>query len=1110
MATRQPNHAQPGDILLVVRKSQSCCTPKPNAAAISGSADQPQRLTDDFSARSADELSLSKGDRVELIERDDDFGDGWFLGRHLTNQYTGLFPEVYTTPAPRGALSNAAHQRRVNESQAKVGANIPNQSFPPTTSQIPSDQSAQSGNNSLPAAIDPATIPHSTTTVVRSASSPLVQSSSARVTPPMSARTGAVAAEGNMDNPVMNETLSVINEHITDMHTPRHSMLRENRRPNNDSGSEYSTNVGPRLSYINGHETDEEESGVHSEAEVSKWTPERVAEYLEDVGVERTHCDVFREQEISGEVLLGMDQPSIFIKEFDLGPVGRRLRTWQKIKALQEEVRGNSKRSRSVSEYSGGEEASQDSATRNRSTTVGATLPRIPSISERPVSRTQSTHTASTTSLAASTPFGLPVPTPPVQEALPRPSAASVRQMNHSRRHSSIDSTKTPVKTVLPETSLSASPTRTQHRKIPSFDKNWGGLASPPTAQSGRPASSAHAHSLSTDGTQFDAPTSNYNAVAPFDLEKGYFSGGEVEMRSGKNNRNVLRKNQSATHSRDSSYDARRRSEAPRPHMRAGSTESIQAFGASPLSPAAQYYYGKVNRPQRAASGPDFSTPSVTAARDLPPTVTKLEFTQSPSMDAIANSPAIGSGPGSESSSVMTPSPAQFQHSFWSKPRVTGIRTISDAITGDEKARVEVEKPPVSPVKESPVSPARTGSTTPSGTSLDASELPANRQSTINSLTSTTSSSRRRSKKTTSAYTRGLIKKSPQEQMLDCDYSGWMKKKSSNLMTTWKPRLFVLKGRRLSYYYSENDKEEKGLIDISSHRVLPADTERLTGLHATITGATTSPTSPQNSQTPTAASIDAEKAAAAASASTSPNPGNTTTISATNSPTTNDPAKSAAATTKDSSGIFIFKLVPPRSGLSKAVNFTKPTVHYFAVDSVQQGRLWMAALMKATIDRDESQRVVTTYAQKTISLTKARAMKHRPPALMEAPPPLPSADERRWAAGGLMSEEQREPVSPIEEVEAGEEKEGEAGLKIRGLRGSGEVDGTNEQARAGDEDSGVAGVEKAPGGEVSFEANGVPHLPTPQSGEALSNGFFPGSAEGQANAVAGAEQAVGS
>ena len=48
---------------------------------------------DGFQARSSDELTLGKGDRVELLERDDEFGDGWFLGRHLGNGNSGLFPE---------------------------------------------------------------------------------------------------------------------------------------------------------------------------------------------------------------------------------------------------------------------------------------------------------------------------------------------------------------------------------------------------------------------------------------------------------------------------------------------------------------------------------------------------------------------------------------------------------------------------------------------------------------------------------------------------------------------------------------------------------------------------------------------------------------------------------------------------------------------------------------------------------------------------------------------------------------------------------------------------------------------------------------------------------
>ena len=58
----------------------------------------------DFIARSADELSLAKGDRIELIERDDDFGDGWFLGRHMNNGNTGLFPEGRELPVSPTAM----------------------------------------------------------------------------------------------------------------------------------------------------------------------------------------------------------------------------------------------------------------------------------------------------------------------------------------------------------------------------------------------------------------------------------------------------------------------------------------------------------------------------------------------------------------------------------------------------------------------------------------------------------------------------------------------------------------------------------------------------------------------------------------------------------------------------------------------------------------------------------------------------------------------------------------------------------------------------------------------------------------------------------------------
>lgn len=81
-----PRNAQPGGILLAVRKSLEMMY-QYSATLADLSA------TDEFSARSPDEISLAKGDRIELIEKDDDFGDGWYLGKHMQTGSTGLFPE---------------------------------------------------------------------------------------------------------------------------------------------------------------------------------------------------------------------------------------------------------------------------------------------------------------------------------------------------------------------------------------------------------------------------------------------------------------------------------------------------------------------------------------------------------------------------------------------------------------------------------------------------------------------------------------------------------------------------------------------------------------------------------------------------------------------------------------------------------------------------------------------------------------------------------------------------------------------------------------------------------------------------------------------------------
>ncbi|KAF2205320.1 hypothetical protein GQ43DRAFT_362657 [Delitschia confertaspora ATCC 74209] len=936
MASRtHTEHSRPGDILVVVHE---------------------------FQARSPDELTLGRGDRIELIERDDDFGDGWFLGRNIQTGDSGLFPEVYTRPAPQPTVTVQLHQRI--PSQRSVESTVPlNQNTPEPDALEHALSSVATGplDSPSPPAIPADTHLNATSPLQISSSTSAPQPNRASLPPVTTRSLGMVlsgGAGGDSPSAVMHETLSVIDEHITDMSTPRHSIVGKDLR-GNDSGSEYSSHH--RMSYINGHETEEEEQNLHTEEEVMSWSPTQVGEYLEDVGVEKRHCDIFREQEINGEVLLGMDQATIFLKEFELGPVGPRLRTWLKIKALQQEVKTLKDAVRAVHHLDAVEESQPVGSGRSRATSMGAVPPSIPSLRESqgskatvkqsiPRANSSAGHTA-TPSIGALSLLAHTTPSSPSPGTPTRPSAASVRSLNHNRRHSSIDyatNQSTPIALsggIGPSPSI---PQVTQHKKTPSFDRNWSmNTMQKPSQDARRPASSSnHGHSVSTDGAALEAANRDVglSVVTPAELDRGYFSGNELENRKG---RNVLRKKESPAHSRNASYSSEtgRRVAYNRRHSRIGSGDS-NAGSLSPISSAAKAYYGSSIKSKRSSSTFDFVRP-LKQAGDVSPTVTKLDYTESPSIDAIAASPH---GPPSEASSQGRSSPLPMVHSrslFGKKPRSTGLRAISDAITGSEKAHISSADITSSPVRESPMqSPTRTGSSTPSGTSKSF-DLENPDKTKPHASVSSSSTTRKKSKKhLTSAYLRGREAITPQAAMVGCDYSGWMKKKSSSLMTTWKTRLFVLRGRRLSYYYTEYDTEEKGLIDISSHRVLPANNERITGLHAALTRASSSPSSPNNPTIPTTASTE----------------------------TVHD---------AETSGMFIFKLVPPRAGLQKGVQFTKPLVHYFAVDNIQQGRLWMAALMKATIDRDESTPTSTTYQQKTISLEKARAMRQRPPALMD-------------------------------------------------------------------------------------------------------------------------------
>ena len=169
----------------------------------------------------------------------------------------------------------------------------------------------------------------------------------------------------------------------------------------------------------------------------------------------------------------------------------------------------------------------------------------------------------------------------------------------------------------------------------------------------------------------------------------------------------------------------------------------------------------------------------------------------------------------------------------------------------------------------------------------------------------------------TSAFTEGIREITPNEAIKTANYSGYMSKRSGNTFA-WRSRFFTLHGTRLSYFTSLKDKREKGLIDITAHKVIPINSE--------------------------AEDIDKADKYAAMVASTT------------------------------MAGNYCFKLVPPAPGFKKGLTFTQPKTHYFAVGSEEEMRGWVKALMTATIDIDDSVPVVSSCSTPTVSLSKAQEM----------------------------------------------------------------------------------------------------------------------------------------
>ena len=464
------------------------------------------------------------------------------------------------------------------------------------------------------------------------------------------------------DSPVMNETLNVIEEHITDLSTPRQSLAPQRAR--DDSESDYSSHLD-RRSFVAGPETDEEDNAEYDEATVRSWDHVAVAHHLKEIGIEPKHCNIFKEQEISGDVLLDMDQNFIYMKDFDFGVMGKRLKTWHKVRDFQRDVkfgkasRRTSDRDQNSSLEDIGRPSVQGLSTksslsrlqqeRSYSFRQTSTSPTIEDHDDMPQPLQPQQNTKRQSWAAAQTP-------PASWRATLGPESPRTftqNQNSHSRRHSLIDFGAQP--------DLELSSVSSPHQKQPSSDKTWSLAGSTLATSISTPASSLRPPVKADETAAIPSPVP-YD-TSPLDLDRGYFSGNEVDNRKTRN-RLSKQTGPKATHSRQISLNEQSKSTSMmKRHNRLSSVGSVnEDLERSPLNASKAYHDQQKKGRLRSAS--ERTTP-VLPSTGFSPTVTNLEN------DSTSN--------------VSAPATEKKRMQDRAK-RLMGFRVTSEAVTSDEKS----------------------------------------------------------------------------------------------------------------------------------------------------------------------------------------------------------------------------------------------------------------------------------------------------------------------------------------------------------------------------------------------------------------------------------------
>ncbi|KAG7195255.1 polar growth protein [Scheffersomyces spartinae] len=940
-----------------------------------------------FTKRLPDELSLVPGDKIEVLADDSEYNDGWYMGKNIITNEVGLYPKSFTKiflvpsaqsgPLLRSRSRRISHINNANASSLDVSTYNDSSHANPNASSISYSSHnitdmlsglKVSGNadattiSEKPGNIDPSGTAtktmndidkaleelkndafSSTNSGSRSSSPPVKQ------VPPTSLSTATSYTSSTSRNNGHNNAMqdSLVNSGVATKATEKASNVKNinshKTPPLPDDSEVYLT---PKTSERDAHARGLSLSEDFDIAKVKSWTPQQVSSYFALVlGFDLDILGKFARHKITGEILLELDLT--LLKELDIDSFGTRYEIYKEIDKLKSMSTSSTKSLEPPSKSTFAKLSTSEDAPKHTRTSSKGDKP-LPPVKKKDPSQNQNQNHERKRSNHSTSTQGFPRP-PSLNHSNPNSNQSSSTESVDKKEdwkyyHETYtkSATSTPI---IQQPSKAASGKHSakgsihQRQKLKDW-KDHGRNVS-------QTSENAHlSHRKSTD-LSFLSPRRPPEPPAP-EIQGYKFGGDRSSSITGTTGLGITRPTSSIydssnPHTRNASKasgDFKNYFHSPNtPHKRHSSiflffTSNDAEDKDKERDLKSKDYKEKDLKPkekekekelikdkdndvlrlkekERLLAAKEETSPSTIKEHKTPTQDRRTSRSQS---TTDLSSPALTSPLKLKKLSFGTPKNKSTIELYL-------VNKTDGSQNSDSTEIVDIDHVTLSPKKQKSLSVSYKSNNDLLETEDRRTASDSNALSRLKTLRTASAQNFRTltglKKLKTSAFTEGIREISPDEAIKTSTYLGWVSKKSSNGLS-WKSRYFTLHGTRLSYFTSLKDKREKGLIDITAHKVIPilteADTtnsnDRYVALYASSTGA----------------------------------------------------------------GRYCFKVVPPAPGFRKGLTFTQPKTHYFAVETINDMRGWLKALMAATIDIDDTVPIVSSCSTPTVSLTKAQEL----------------------------------------------------------------------------------------------------------------------------------------